>query len=189
MKKVLKNFFSVLLNILIILSILIVFILIYNYIQTKIMKKDYTSLCGYTAFRVISGSMSNAINIGDIVIVKTNQPKENLKQDDIIVFKQENNIITHRIIKITENEIVTKGDANNTEDKPISKEQVIGKIVKIVPNIEIWKKVLTSPEVFISVITTIILFGIAISYKEDNNKENAKEKKEDNNVKKEDSNC
>ena len=72
--------------------------------------------------------------------------------------------------------IITKGDANNTTDNPITRSEVIGKVIKIIPNIAIWKKVFTSPKVIISVITTIIFFGIAFSFKEKNQ---CKEKEED----------
>ena len=62
----------------------------------------------------------------------------------------------------------TKGDANNTEDKTIERSQIIGKVTKVFPNINTWKKVFTSPTVLTSIIITVILFAIAFSV-EDNN--------------------
>lgn len=184
MKKIFRKTTSIILNILLAIVVLMLILVIYNYAQTKILKKDYTNFFGYTVFRVASGSMSQTINVGDIIIAKIKSDNEEFKQDDIIVFKQDNSIITHRITKIEGDNIITKGDANNTTDKPITKENIIGKVIKILPNVEIWKKVLTSPEVFISGITTVILFGIAFSYNgnktEDvNKKTNFEEEKED----------
>lgn len=185
MNKILGKTVSIILNILLAIAILILIIVAYNYYQTNIMKKDYTNFFGYSVFKVASGSMSNAINVGDIIIAEIRKNDEKLKKDDIIVFKQDNSIITHRIIDIDGENIITKGDANNTEDAPITKEAVIGKVIKIIPNVAIWKKVFTSPEVFISAITTIILFGIAFSYNgnknDDKNKQQTlpEEKKED----------
>ncbi len=35
--------------------------------------------------------------------------------------------ITHRIVEVGNGTYITKGDANNTEDKPVEQEQIIGK--------------------------------------------------------------
>ncbi len=175
MSKTLEKIFSKILNVLLTIILLALAILIYNYVQITVLKKDYTNIFGYTAFQVVSGSMEETIKVGDIIIAKLkyNQP---LKHGDIIVFKQDENIITHRIIEMGDGKIITKGDANNTTDNPITRSEVIGKVIKIIPNIAIWKKVFTSPKVIISVITTIIFFGIAFSFKEKNQ---CKEKEED----------
>lgn len=166
--KIIKKIFETLLNIIIILFGILIILLLTYVIQTKILKKEYADIFGFTAFQVVSGSMANTINIGDAVIVKlTDQIKEN----DIIVYKQDNNFITHRVIKIDSEKITTKGDANNTEDVPITKNQVLGKVVKIIPKFEIWTKVFTTPAVFITLILTILLFGIAFSYNYSKEKE------------------
>lgn len=182
MRKVATKILSIILNILLTLVILMLILVMYNYFQTHVLKKDYTNFFGYTVFQVATGSMAQTINVGDIVIVQIKKENTDFEKDDIIVFKQNNYIITHRIVDINEGKIITKGDANNTIDEPITKENIIGKVVKIIPNIEIWKKVLTYPDVLISGVTTIILFGIAFSYngnKKVSNKVNFKDEKED----------
>ena len=94
---------------------------------------------------------------------------------DIVVFEEEGSLITHRIIRIDEdNNIVTRGDANNTEDEPMKRDDVIAEVTKTINNIAIWEKVFASPEVYISIIVTVTLFGIAFAYK---GKENEKEEK------------
>ena len=40
---------------------------------------------------------------------------------------------------------VTKGDANNSKDEPISKEQIVGKVVKIIPGFGIIRKTILNP--------------------------------------------
>ena len=62
-------------------------------------------------------------------------------------------------------EIITKGDANNSEDKPIKEEQILGKVVKIIPKVGIWKDILLSPEILILIVILIILIGFLISRK------------------------
>lgn len=166
--KLFNKILEILLDIvIIIIAIIVIFALIYV-IQTKVMKKENANLFGYTAFEVATGSMSGTIEIGDVVIVKiTNEIQEN----DIIVYKQDNNFITHRVLKINEDTIITKGDANNSQDAPISKNQIFGKVIKNIPNIAIWKKVLTTPSVLITMIITIILLGVAVNYDTSEKKE------------------
>ena len=79
-----------------------------------------------------SGSMSNAINKGDIILYKNS--KKNISKGDVIVFKKDNLKIVHRVIKIRNinNEIryYTKGDANQTKDDGYIKNSAIeGKVI------------------------------------------------------------
>ena len=127
--------------------------------QVKILNKDYANIFGYTFFEVATGSMTNTINIGDIVVVKVN---ETFKENDIIVYKEENSFITHRVIKIDGQDLITRGDANNSEDKPIKSDQILGKVIYVVPKIGIWRKVLASPEILGMIIIFIILLGVVL---------------------------
>ena len=84
------------------------------------------SVFGIHWFKVGSGSMEPTLKVNDIILIK----KENeYFINDIITFKDNDEIITHRIIDINDKEITTKGDANNKEDKPITKDMIIGKII------------------------------------------------------------
>lgn len=143
-----------------IVSIILVIILIivsFCYAQLKIFHKEYINFCGYTIFQVITGSMAETIEIKDIVIVKfTNDVKEN----DIVTYRSGENFVTHRIIRIDGEQIITKGDANNTEDAPISKSDIIGKVVFIISNVAVWIKVLKTPQVIIAILITIIVVGL-----------------------------
>jgi len=83
---------------------------------------------------VFSGSMEPAIPVGGIVVIKPVDP-ETLKEGDIICFQlSEPTSITHRIINITEEGFITKGDANEDPDQWIvKKENVIGKAILTIP--------------------------------------------------------
>ena len=74
---------SIVLNFFLTISTIILILLIYNYVQTKILKKDYCNFFCYTAFKVVSGSMADTINVGDIVIVKIEKDKENININDM----------------------------------------------------------------------------------------------------------
>ena len=160
MKKTKKiNMLGCILNILIMVVVVITIIGLYYMAQVKILNKDYANIFGYTFFEVATGSMANTINIGDIVVVKVN---EAFKENDIIVYKEENSFITHRVIKIDGQDLITRGDANNSEDKPIKSDQILGKVIYIIPKIGIWRKVLASPEILGMIIIFIILLGIVL---------------------------
>ncbi len=136
-----------------IVLIIILVIVLYCYAQLKILKKDYINFCGYTIFRVITGSMSDAINPQDIVVVKiTNDVNVN----DIITYKNNNDFITHRVIQKDEKQLITKGDANNSQDTPITQNDVVGKVIYIVNNVGVWINVFKTPQVIIAIIVSII---------------------------------
>ena len=157
----LSKIIGYILDVLIIIVSIIIFVGIYYIFQIKILKNDYSNIFGYTFFEVATGSMANTIEIGDVVVVElTNEVNEN----DIIVYKDENSFITHRLIEKNGNRLIAKGDANNSQDRPISQEQILGKVIYIIPKIGIWKKVLTSPEILGLTIAVITILGIAFFY-------------------------
>lgn len=152
MKEKLKN-----IDFVAIILIIILVILLFCYSQIKIFGKKYINFCGYTIFQVITGSMADTIQIKDIVIVKLTQDVE---VNDIITYKSGEDFVTHRVIKIEDNKITTKGDANNSEDNPITKDEVVGKVVFIISNIAVWMNVFRTPEVLLAIIFTIIMIKI-----------------------------
>jgi signal peptidase len=84
-------------------------------------------------FTALGGSMSPAINLGDMIITSGVNTAD-LKAGDIITFKESTSIITHRIAEVTPDGFVTKGDANDNADVNLVKpEQVIGKEQFVIP--------------------------------------------------------
>ncbi len=124
--------------------------------------EEYFELFGYSVFNVATGSMAPTINQNDIIVVKR---YDNYEVGDIVTFKSDNEYITHRIVTVNENNYVTKGDANNAKDVAITKDKVIGKVIKISTKAGVWHKVLTTPTILIMIFTTLILFDFAFSYK------------------------
>lgn len=80
---------------------------------------------------VLSGSMDPAIQPGDLIFVDDCDPAA-LKEGDVVCYLSSGKAITHRIVSITEGDdgqprLVTKGDANNAEDRlAVSFDQVQG---------------------------------------------------------------
>lgn len=165
----LKKITKVIVNIFTCLLLVLLVLVIYGKVVMTF-KNAYPNYFGYTFFEVASGSMEPTLKINDVILVKITN--DNLKKGDIIAFLNEETIITHRIIYLDENVITVKGDNNNVVDKPIVKDQVIGKVVKIYPKLGVWKKVITEPKILLAIFITLLLFDFALSYKKDDKKNN-----------------
>lgn len=85
---------------------------------------------GVGAAVVLSGSMEPELSVGDLLIISE---RESYEIDDVVVYQDSGMAITHRIVFIADNEIITRGDANNTDDSPISREQIKGEVVLAIP--------------------------------------------------------
>jgi len=132
----------------------------YGIVQTKIMNKKYANYFGYTYFQILTGSMEDTISIDDMVFVRITK---DVKEQDIISYESNNEIITHRIIEEREDGYITQGDNNNTSDGLIKKEQVVGKVVYIGRKYGKVKKFIFEPIVLIPLITSIALFSWYVS--------------------------
>lgn len=106
--------------------VLILFIVIMT-LSITIVYKSYSepdkipSVFGWKPFIVLSGSMEDNIMPGDLILTKEIDTSE-LKVGDVISFRTDKyTVITHRIIKIVEEEgerkYYTKGDNNDTADR------------------------------------------------------------------------
>ena len=92
-------------------------------------------LVGYFALRLLdvvriysveTGSMEDKIHTGDYILLFK---KSHYSLGDVITYQVDGYFVTHRIVKIEGDEITTKGDANNVEDKAIDISQVEGKAI------------------------------------------------------------
>lgn len=160
-KKIMNRVIGYILDCLIIIVSIIIMIGVYYIAQIKILKNEYANIFGYTFFEVATGSMFPTIEIGDVVIVKITK---DVKKNDIIVYKEDKNFITHRLVEDENNKFIAKGDANNSEDKPIYKEAILGQVIQIIPKIGIWRKVILTPEIIGLTIAVIIIFGVTFVY-------------------------
>lgn len=74
-------------------------------------------------------SMFPVLSTGDSVIVSS---VDNLKKGDIILFRKDENIVCHRVMKIISREgkvfYVTRGDSLFYDDAPVSVDDIIGKV-------------------------------------------------------------
>ena len=95
------------------------------------LKDPLPLVMGFGNAVIISGSMEPVIRIGDMVIV---QKQSDYAVGDVVAYRSKTPI-THRIVEKTPDGYITQGDANNASDPEIEKNLVIGKVVRIVPNV------------------------------------------------------
>lgn len=168
---VIKKTINIALDVFIVILGVILLITVYNNIQVKILGRDYASFFGHSVFEVQTGSMGEIIEPGDWIVVKY---QKNIKLNDIITFEHKGEYITHRVIEVYNDTYVTKGDANTAKDTPINKSQIVGKVVKVIPNFGILRKTIFNPIVLIAIIIT--LFFLNQVFKKPSEKDLLKEK-------------
>lgn len=162
--KVLNFIKNAILNLLITILLIVVVFSVYLFIQTNVLENSFITLFGFSLFQVETGSMSGTMEIEDIVIVKLGN--DDIKPDDIVTYKEKDYFVTHRVLSVENDTVITKGDANNSADAPISKSQIIGEVIYIIDEVKLWKQVLTDKAVLIPTGITLLLFIILITYKE-----------------------
>ncbi|MBR3318503.1 MAG: signal peptidase I [Atopobiaceae bacterium] len=85
---------------------------------------------GYEVYDVVSGSMEPEIPVGSVLYVKACD-LQTVNEGDVIAYSDVDGVVAHRVVKNRTGlgEFVTKGDANNVEDrKPVSYERVVGRV-------------------------------------------------------------
>ena len=99
----------------------------------------------YQMIAIASNSMVPIYERGDAIIFEKMNPQY-LETGDVIVFRKDNILIAHRIIKTQENSskiyFYTKGDANNGPDNDIVKEEevlgIVRRVVKYIGYPTVW---------------------------------------------------
>lgn len=152
LKKILLTFITI-------FVVLLVTFNVYNFVSIKLLHKDLALVNGYAVLEVISGSMEPTIKVGDLIVINTNEEKYGL--GDIITFRDINgSFVTHRIINIEDNVMVTQGDANDSPDEEMSVSSIVGKYEMRIPGAGKLMTSLKNPLVMI----LILAIGIIICF-------------------------
>lgn len=111
----------------------------------------------FTFLTVETGSMEPELSAGDLVI-DMDVPYEQIRTGDIVTFRQADAFVTHQVIRREGNALITKGFANNAEDKPVGPENYRGKMVASVPKLGRALVLFGSPVTLICM--ALVLFGL-----------------------------
>lgn len=173
-KKIISIIIGQILNVLLLIVFVLIMIGVYYIVQIKVFQNDYANLFGYTFFEVATGSMSGTIEVGDVVIVEITK---DVNKGEVIVYKEGDNFITHRLVEKEGDHLVAKGDANNSEDKPITEDQILGRVIYIIPKLGVWRKIFLSPEIIGLILLLLFLLGVVMQFVSKNDKANKEHEK------------
>jgi signal peptidase len=86
---------------------------------------------------VVSGSMEPALKTGSLAWIDTGADFDRQKEGAIIAYRMETGmLVMHRVRRVAENGLVTKGDANQAEDRGIvTEEKFYGALAFAVPGL------------------------------------------------------
>jgi len=127
-----------------------------------IISSNFNIFGGYQPFLVQSGSMEPSIMTGDVIVI---QNRGTYFINEVVTFRTNANdrIVTHRIVAVdtaNEKKYSTKGDANRTGDEDIiSDQQIIGKVVLVIPKLGYFVAFSKSPRglIFLLIIPAVVL--------------------------------
>lgn len=138
----------------IILKVLLVFTEIYIVVFIPI-------LWNYYPLIIVSGSMEPTLKVGGILYYHTINI-DDYNKNDILVYKAKNHIISHRIVKISDNSFITKGDANKKNDSlKVYNSQILGKGCNFsIPYIGYYIDFIYHHKYILLIITLVLLFNL-----------------------------
>ena len=87
-------------------------------------------IAGFEVYDVVSGSMEPEIPVGSVLYIKPCD-LATVNDGDVIAYADADGVVAHRVVtnRPSLGEFVTKGDANNVEDRePVQYDRVVGKV-------------------------------------------------------------
>ena len=162
-KKVFKGIGHALSIALVVLEVIMIIFLVASKIQG-----NPPTIFGYQTYFIKTGSMQPELCPGDVIISKKYDGGELDAGDngDVVTFYEKNDktqmSITHRVIEINGDEIITKGDANNKADDPITKDNIEAVMVyKTVLISKIYRVISTAWGFWLLIFTPIALLIVS----------------------------
>lgn len=115
----------------------------------------------YQLKTVVSGSMEPKISTGSLIVIV---PTQSFEVGDIVTFKKGNALVTHRVVSISGNKLITAGDANDSPDRdPVEKSKVVGGLFIAIPLLGYFIEFIQTP----FGLTIFIFIGLLIILLED----------------------
>ena len=148
MRKVLKALILIIVGVILLANL-------YCLAAGRIFKVKAPTVFGCSSAVVLTGSMSGTIEPDDFIII---HKQSDYTVGDIVMYQTGGTPVTHRIISENEKGYRTKGDANNTDDgTDIPKEDVVGKVVLVIPKIGAAVRLARTPIGMLGLFAAIIL--------------------------------
>lgn len=169
-KKVLIIFASIMVGLLMLFNV-------YQYVCLNVLHEDLAVIQGYAILEVVSGSMEPTIHVGDLIVIDTKC--DEFHANDIVTFRDDNdNFVTHRIISIHDEKMITKGDNNNSSDEESDLNTIVGRYLFRLPALGMIMASLKTPFVMVMILIVGVLLCLFVSMDKDGNLIQSEEEKE-----------
>jgi signal peptidase len=140
---------------------------------TKIKGQAVPMIFGKGCAVVMTGSMEPNIPIDALIFI---DETDNYQVGDVVVINKTGyNPVVHRIVSIENDEVITKGDANNTVDEPVTLSNLNGKVIGYIPYVGLVINYIKTP---LGSLTLILVFLLLWSI---SNKKASKEEEDESN--------
>ena len=146
---------------------------LYSFNAARLAGNQLPMPLGFGAAVVLSGSMEPELSVNDLIIVSD---ADSYERNDIVVYQEGRTLVVHRIISIDGETVVTKGDANNTEDAPIQLSTIKGKVIFHIPFVGNIVGALKTPVGTLAIIVAIVLL-LEIPRQNEKKRDNAEKQK------------
>lgn len=119
-------------------------------------------LFGFRVYAVVSGSMEPVYHVGALIFTEQVTPEE-IHAGDCITYTFGSNTVTHRVVRVDKKhgDFITRGDANNTVDYPVSFSRLVGKTmnfsIPLLGYLVIWLKQTNGKLFFVLAMAAILL--------------------------------
>ena len=168
-KKIMSVFLKILTTALIVVLLLILYLNIATLWSVERIKDGGWITSGYFSAVIGSGSMSPALSVNDVLIVKADV---SYQIEDIITYvSSKGGLITHRVKEVTDNGYIAQGDANNVPDEEIPGQRVLGKVVFSIPRAGAIIDGILSPAGIILLASIFILLWLIQRIRNDENED------------------
>lgn len=121
---------------------------------------------GYGSAVVLSGSMEPTIMVDELILVKA---EDRYETGDIVVYQSGRMLVVHRIVQMDGESAITRGDANNADDAPISLSQIKGRVIGHIPYAGALVRLLKTPVATIALIIGVVL-TVELPYRKEKEK-------------------
>lgn len=117
---------------------------------------------GITPVVVLSGSMEPTYSVGDLLYYK--KVDRELEVGDVITYRLDDALVTHRIVDIQGSEYITQGDANEARDlNPVLQDSIVGIPVFSIPMIGYYIYFVNNNLYLVGIVVVILLSEFLLS--------------------------
>lgn len=85
----------------------------------------------FSRFKVTGNCMWPLIQKGDWVLIKPCTTQLGLQPGEIVLVDRGVDFVVHRLLRVNDSEIITRGDWSGLSDPPVNYEQILGQVVEV----------------------------------------------------------